>query len=505
MEKLLLEMSGIDKTFPGVKALDNAQLQLKVGEVHALLGENGAGKSTLIKVLGGIYAAERGEVKISGKVVHIQNVHHAQLQGVSIIHQELMVVPEMSIAENLFMGREKVGRFFLDSKTMLKEAQQLLDSAGLLLSASTKLKELSIANQQMIEILRAISFGAKIIVMDEPTSSLSEKEVLVLFAAIRRLKKLGIGIIYISHKMSELYEISDRITVLRDGKYIGTVITKETNQTELISMMVGRELKNFYIKESSATDEIVLEVENLSDGNMVKDVSFSLHKGEILGFSGLIGAGRSEAMQCLFGLSKKVKGVVKLNGEKIEITNPKDAIKKGFGLVPESRKDQGIFPLRNIRFNASIEILDKFIHGIFVDSKLERELTELYCEKMDVRTPSMDQLISKLSGGNQQKVIIARWLATNASILILDEPTRGVDVNAKAEIYKIINTLVKEEGISILLVSSDLPEIINMSDRIAVMNQGYITGILNSDFTQEKIMHLATIDISKEDSYGRIE
>ncbi|MDR2759811.1 MAG: sugar ABC transporter ATP-binding protein [Spirochaetaceae bacterium] len=495
MDTLLLKMEGVTITFPGVKALEDARFELKSGEVHAVLGENGAGKSTLIKILGGIYHPGSGEIFIDGKKAVITNVHDAQTMGISIIHQELMLVPDMTIAENIFLGKEINGKIFLNSKEMEVQAQKLLDDAELNLKANTKLRRLSIANQQMVEIIRAISFGARIIVMDEPTSSLSDKEVAVLFDRIRRLKNMGIGIIYISHRISEFDEIADRITVLRDGKYIGTVETKSTDRNDLIAMMVGRELKNFYTKDSADGGETILEVEHLSDGDMVKDVSFSVRRGEILGFAGLVGAGRSEAMKCLFGLRKKTSGVIKIDGKEVSIPNVRSALKRGLGLIPENRKTEGLYPVRNIRFNSSIVVLDQFIRGISVNNRREQEIADMYCTKMKVKTPTLDQIIGKLSGGNQQKVIIGRWLAANPKVLILDEPTRGIDVSAKAEIYAIINELTKE-GVSIILISSELPEIINMSDRVVVMNHGHIAGIIESGFTQEKIMHLATLDIA---------
>lgn len=494
MNEILLQMTDITKKFPGVLALDSAQLTVRRGEVHALLGENGAGKSTLIKVLGGIYKPDSGSIEINGKKVLIDNVHDARMNGISIIHQELMILPEMTIADNIFLGRLARKKMFLDDASMRRKAQKLLDDVGLPLHAGDKLSSLSIANQQMIEILRAISFGAKIIVMDEPTSSLTDREVEVLFDAIRKLKVLGIGIIYISHRMSELSEISDRITVMRDGQYIGTVDTATTERTELISMMVGRELSNFYTKTCCATDELVLEVSHLSDGKEVKDVSFDLYKGEILGFAGLIGAGRSETVKCLFGLSKNKAGTIMIDGEEVELRSPKISMRNGIGLVPENRKLESLYLQKDIVFNTSIEMLPSFIKGIRVDKEKELEIVEQYTRKMEVKTPSLSQLISKLSGGNQQKVVISRWLATNPKILILDEPTRGIDVGAKSEIYAIINQLAKE-GMSIIFISSELPELINMCDRIAVMNHGRIARILSDDFSQERIMHYATKEL----------
>lgn len=495
MSEYLLEMRNIVKTFPGVKALSNAQLQLRAGEVHALLGENGAGKSTLIKVLGGIWKPDSGEILINGKRVEIDGVATARELGVSIIHQELMLVPELSVAENIFMGRELGAGVFADIKEMEKRAQSLIDLTHVPFKATDKVRSLSIANQQMVEIIRAISFGAKIVVMDEPTSSLSDREVEVLFASIKELKSQNIGIIYISHRISEFDEIADRITVMRDGEYINTVETKKTNRDELVAMMVGRELTSYYVKNSKPQNDVVLEVKNLSDSKMVKDVSFTLRKGEVLGFAGLVGAGRSEVMKCIFGLSKKTKGSIFVDGQEVSISGVKDALRYGIGLVPESRKTEGIFSVKDIRFNSSIVVLKDFIKGISVNYGKENEIVSRFCEKMSVKASSYEQRIGQLSGGNQQKVIVARWLATNPHILILDEPTRGIDVSAKTEIYGIINDLAKE-GVSIILITSELPEVINMSDRIVVMNNGYVADIISDDFTQEHIMRLATQDMA---------
>ena len=495
MGPVVLEMDNICKSFSGIKALDRVCLTVRAGEVHALLGENGAGKSTLIKILGGIYQADSGSIFIDGKPVHITNAHSGFQHGISIIHQELMILPEMTIAENIFLGKEVLKNpLFVDADSMNKAACRLMEDFGLDYPPVTKVKKLSIANQQMIEIIRAISFGARIIVMDEPTSSISDKEVDVLFRAIRKLTEKNIAIIYISHRMSELDQITDRITVLRDGQYIGTVETKSISRAQLISMMVGRELTNYYTKDTSGTGSIVLKVSNLNDGHMVKNVSFDLRKGEILGFAGLIGAGRSEAMECLFGLTRRKSGEILFQGSPVHIRNIRDAIRLGFGLVPENRKEEGLFPVRDISFNTTIEVLGSFIHGISVNSRKEKNIAEEYSGKMNVKASSLRQAVGKLSGGNQQKVMIARWLAARPQVLILDEPTRGIDVNAKAEIYYIINELAKN-GMSIILISSELPELINMSDRIVVMNNGSVTGIIDSDFTQEKIMKLATTDV----------
>ena len=492
-DNILLRMKNISKSFPGVKALDKVNLELRAGEVHALLGENGAGKSTLIKVLGGIYSLDEGEIEIEGKKVSIESVHDASRNNISIIHQELVLVPYMTVAENIYLGRESGKGFTVNISKMEKDAQKILDDLGMDIDARELVMNLPIAKQQMVEITKAVSVNAKILVMDEPTSSISDREVENLFNIMRDLTKKGVGIIYISHKMSELEEICDRVTVMRDGEYVGTKVVKETNKDELIAMMVGRTLTNYYVRDFLPTDEVILKVENLKDGDKVKEVSFELRKGEIIGFAGLVGAGRSEAMQAIFGLSKDVSGDIHIEGKKVSIKEPKDAIKNGLALVPESRKEQGLYLLQDIKYNTTIEVLDDFIKNLKVDSKKEVEITKKYIDMMATKTPSQEQIISNLSGGNQQKVMIGRWLATNPKILILDEPTRGIDVGAKSEIYKIMNDLVKK-GVSIIMISSELPEIINMSDRVYVMGAGTIRGCINhEEISQESIMALAAI------------
>ena len=490
-EEYLLEMKGIHKRFPGVIALNNVSLTVKAGEVHALLGENGAGKSTLIKVLGGIYIAEEGEIFIEGKKVSIDSVKASHENGVAIIHQELVLVPHMTVAENIFLGREPMKGKFVDSKKMTDDAQVLLDANGMHISADTLVGSLTIAQQQRVVIVKAISFHSKILVMDEPTSSISDKEVDFLFETMRGLTSRGVGIIYISHKMSELEQICDRVTVMRDGEYVGTRVVKETNKDELIAMMVGRELTNYYTRDFLEPGEVILKCNHISDGKMAKDASFEVRKGEIVGFAGLMGAGRSEVMKCIFGLTKNYKGEVEIEGSKVHIHNPIEAMKYGLALVPEDRKLEGLYKVQSVRYNSTIEVLGDFIKGIFVDGAKEEAITQKYIDMLSTKTPTQEQLIGNLSGGNQQKVIIGRWLATNPKILILDEPTRGVDVGAKSEIYAIMNELVKQ-GMSIIMISSELPEIINMSDRIYVMSEGNITGCLSRDeVSQEAIMKLA--------------
>ena len=490
-EQYLLEMRGISKSFPGVKALQNVGLQLKAGGVHALLGENGAGKSTLIKVLGGIYHAEEGEIFIEGQKVKIDGVVAAREAGISIVHQELVLVPYMTVAENIFLGREPGNRLNINRRQMSEDAQKLLDAYEMHIDADTLVERLTIAQQQMVEIVKAISFNSRILVMDEPTSSISDKEVGFLFETMRTLTKKGVGIIYISHKMSELEEICDRVTVMRDGQTVGTKVVKETNKDELIAMMVGRELTNYYTRDYLEPGEVVLKCEHISDGKMAKDASFELRKGEIIGFAGLVGAGRSETMKAIFGLAPRMTGDVYVEGRKVQIKTPVDALKYGIALVPESRKEEGLYKVQSVRFNSTIEVLSQFIRSLRVNTKKEEEITQKYIDMMATKTPSQEQVIGNLSGGNQQKVMIGRWLATDPKILILDEPTRGVDVGAKAEIYTIMNDLVKH-GMSIIMISSELPEIINMSDRVYVMNDGRVTGCLDHEsVTQEGIMQLA--------------
>lgn len=493
-DKILLEMNHIRKEFPGVLALKDVSLQLRAGEVHALLGENGAGKSTLIKILGGIYGSDAGEILIDGNVVTIDSVQDAQKHGISVIHQELVLVPHMTVAENIYLGREplKQNSRFVDFKKMNVATKQILDSFELDIRPEDVVSELTIAQQQMVEITKALSFNAKILVMDEPTSSLSQKDVTFLFENIRKLKKADVGIIYISHRMSELKQIADKITVIRDGEYVGTRDSATSTNDELIAMMVGRKLTNYYTRTFGNPKEKVLEVKDLSTGKLLKDVSFHLYSGEILGFAGLVGAGRSEVMRCIFGIDPFDSGEIHIHGKKVSINNPQDATRMGIALVPENRKREALFPEQSVMFNITIKALGEFIRGVRVDHIKEKNITTEFVDKMAIRTPTLNQIVGNLSGGNQQKVIIGRWLATNPRILILDEPTRGVDVGAKAEIYSIMNELVKD-GVAIIMISSELPEVINMSDRVVVMSNGRITGCLSREgLTQEEIMHHAT-------------
>ena len=506
MSEYLLEMKGISKSFPGVKALQNVEFQLKAGEIHALLGENGAGKSTLIKVLGGIYIAEEGEILIDGKPVVIDGVHAARENGISIIHQELVLVPHMTVAENIFLGREPMGKLGVDYRKMAASAQEMLDKFDLGISATDEIFDLSIAQQQMVEIVKAISFNCRILVMDEPTSSISDREVAQLFEIMRNLAAQGVGIIYISHKMSELNEVCDRVTVLRDGMYVGTRVVADTPRDELITMMVGRELNQYYTRDHVKDTPVFLKCEHIDDGKKhhkrVNDVSFEVREGEIVGFAGLVGAGRSETMQCIFGLTNTATGTITLEGKQLNIRSAVDAMKYGIAMVPENRKLEGLYHIQSVSFNTTIEVLQEIINHLRVNDKREHEITQEFIDKMQTKTPSHEQRFrsahfrwtANLSGGNQQKVMIGRWLATKPKVLILDEPTRGVDVGAKAEIYEIMNELTKQ-GVAIIMVSSELPEIINMADRVYVMYDGRITGCIDyENVSQEAIMKLATLE-----------
>ena len=491
-EKVVLQMKGVKKYFPGVKALDGVDFELRKGEIHALLGENGAGKSTLIKILTGLYSMTEGSIHIKGEEVHMKSVKDARDNRIAAIHQEICLVPYVSVARNIYLGRELKNKFgLMDDKTMEAETQKLLDRLGMDIDASKEVRQYSIAQQQLIEIAKALALDAEILLMDEPTSSLTEKEVTNLFETIRRLKENGTSIIYISHRMEELFELSDRVTVLRDGQYIDTFVTAETNREELVAAMVGRQLTDFYVKDSVPQDEVFMEVKNLSHAGVFEDVSFTLKKGEILGVSGMVGAGRSEVARAIVGIDKKTGGEVLLEGKVLDIQKPIDAINAGVVLIPENRKEEGLVLENSVRFNTTLAVLKEFIRGIIWNRKKEESMVEEHINALKIRTPHQEQLILNLSGGNQQKVVIAKWLATAPKVLIMDEPTRGVDVGAKAEIYTIMNDLAKQ-GISIIMISSDLPEIINMSDRVLVMREGKLAGILEKDeIGQEQIMRYA--------------
>ena len=490
----LLRMEDICKSFSEVRVLNKIKLELRQGEVHALLGENGAGKSTLIKILGGAYTRDGGEIYVNGQKADITDVESAKKYGIRIIHQELMLISYMTIAENIFLGQEPRTRLgTVDTDKMNSETAKFLAEMELSLKPTDLVGKLNIAQQQMIEIIRAISFGAKIIVMDEPTSSLTDTEVEVLFKAIRKLKENGVGIIYISHRMSELDIIADRITVMRDGEYVDTVVTKETDHDKLVSLMVGRSLGDLYEKHNHATDEVVLKIEHLLSGREVRDVTFDLHKGEVLGFSGLVGSGRSEAMKCIFGLRKKEKGKIYISGKEAKINSVRDAMGYGIGLVPEDRKKDGLCTKLSIRHNIALPNLDLLCSRMGVVSRTkEDEMCNKVVADLKVKTPNVDVNAGNLSGGNQQKVVVGKWLARNSRVVIFDEPTRGIDVAAKVEIYNLMNQL-KQQGIAVMFVSSEMPEVMGIADRIIVMCDGRITGELMADeATQNSILTLAT-------------
>ena len=489
MPKTLVEMTGITKTFPGVKALDNAQLTLYSGEVLGLLGENGAGKSTLMNVLGGVYKPDSGKIVIDGKEAVIGSVVDAQNLGVAFIHQEIALVPYLSVAENIFLGRERMSAGMVDKKKMYKEARQWLDMVGLDVNPATMLCKLSIGKQQMVEIAKACSLNMKLLIMDEPTSSLSESEVKSLFEMMNKLKSNGIGLIYISHKLDEIFTITDRVCVMRDGGYVGTIVTKESSRDELVSMMVGRTLDSYYTRTFNTPGEVMMEVKNINSGVRLRDCSFKVRKGEILGFYGLVGAGRSELVKAAMGLYPKDSGSVFVKGKDVTKLPTMKIQESGVALVPENRKVEGLILKNSISFNMSISVLRKFMNHLHVNGKKEKEIVDNGIASLAVKTPSRDQRVGNLSGGNQQKVVLAKWLASDPEILILDEPTRGVDVGAKNEIYKIMNELAAR-GMAIIMISSEMPEIVNMCDRILVMNDGKITGELDrSEFDQEKILH----------------
>lgn len=492
----LLSLTGVSKEFPGVKALKNVHFDLNIGEVHAIVGENGAGKSTLMKILSGIYKKDTGDIVYLGKSVNVSSPLEAQKLGISIIHQELNLMPDLTVAENIFIGREdrRKGRIFLDNRKLNKAAKALLEELDLVLNPKQKVGELTIAKQQMVEIAKAVSYRGEVIIMDEPTSSLTPAETDALFKIIRSLKAAGKGIVYISHRLEELSKITDRITVIRDGEYVKTLTTTETSIPEVISLMVGRTVDQDQRPEiRPMNSEVVLKVEGLSDSRLLSDVSFELRKGEILGFAGLMGAGRTELARALIGADPKTSGKIFLRGKEVKIKSPSDAVKSGIGYLSEDRKKYGLLLIQNLTFNVILSSIPAFSNKFgFLKVKPAGAITREAIKQLSIRTPSENQYLKNLSGGNQQKVVISKWLTRDCDILIFDEPTRGIDVGAKDEIYKLLTKLASE-GKSIIMISSELPEILRMSDRIAVMCEGKLTGIIdNKDADQNKIMQYAT-------------
>ncbi|KEZ89610.1 sugar ABC transporter ATP-binding protein [Lacrimispora celerecrescens] len=495
MGDVMLRMKGIDKSFPGVHALDHVDLEVKSGEVHALMGENGAGKSTLMKILTGIYSKDSGTIEFEGKEMEFTTPKEAQDTGIAIVHQELNMMNHLTVAQNIFIGREMMKGGLIDDSQMNREAKKLFDRLNIDINPAETMGNLTVGRQQMCEIAKAISREVKLIVFDEPSAALTEAEIEELFKIIRDLRAKGLGIVYISHRMDEIKVITDRVTVMRDGSYVGTLITKDSTKDDIINMMVGRVIYETPKQVSNVPEgaPVVLKVEHLNAGRLVKDVSFELHKGEILGFSGLMGAGRTETARVIFGADKKESGDIFINDNKAEIKTTEDAVKHGIGYLSEDRKRFGLVIQKTVAENASMASLPDFIQGLFIDQEKEQREAEQYVKTLNIKTPGVDQLVMNLSGGNQQKVVIAKWLIKNCDILIFDEPTRGIDVGAKSEIYHLMNELVKQ-GKSIIMISSEMTEILRMSDRVIVMCEGRITGELPiEEVTQERIMTAATL------------
>ncbi len=490
--KFVLQMQEIRKTFPGVVALDNVSFDLQRGEVHILLGENGAGKSTLMKILSGAYQKDSGQLLLKGQAVEIKNPKHAIELGIGIIYQELNLVPHLSAAENIFLGREPVRLpGLIDQKAMNQSARRLLTGLGVNIDPRRLVKELSIAEQQMVEIAKAISLDARILIMDEPTSALTEREITELFTRIRKLKADGVSIIYISHRMEELFEIGDRVTVLRDGAVVGTRNIADVTKPELIRMMVNRELTQQFPKVAAARGKEVLRIEELNRSDELMNISFSLYEGEVLGIAGLLGSGRTELARAIFGLDKPDSGSIHVKGKLQTITSPRQAINLGFGFLTEDRKTQGLVLPLSVQENICLPSIERFSQLGIVSERQETEAAAQYQKDLRIKTPSLGQRVVNLSGGNQQKVVLSKWLCSHADILIFDEPTRGIDVGSKAETYQLMNQLAAS-GAAILMISSDLPEVLGMSDRILVMHQGRINGEFSAaEATQEKILHCA--------------
>jgi ribose transport system ATP-binding protein len=497
MSKLLLKMEGISKAFPGVQALSGVEFELNEGEVHALLGENGAGKSTLMKILTGIYQKDAGTIEYQGKNIEVPDTKAAQRLGISIIHQELNLAPHLTVAQNIFIGREPKGLFnlFLDEKELNDRAQKLFERLNINLDPRELVGNLTVAKQQMVEISKALSFESRVLIMDEPTAALTDTEIDALFVIIRKLRRDGVGIVYISHRMEELNKITDRVSIMRDGTYVGTINTKDATIDQIISMMVGRKINNNQrptIKPQNR--EKVLEVRKLNRVKAIKDVSFELYKGEIVGFAGLMGAGRTEVARAIFGADPLDSGEILIRGKKVNIKSPTDAVQNGIGYLSEDRKQFGVLVGMDVKTNIAISTMKDYLRplGWMNTSKIDKQAKDMI-EKLRIKTPSGNQLVKNLSGGNQQKVVIGKWLTRDSDILIFDEPTRGIDIGAKDEIYRLLNELA-EQGKSIIMISSELPEILRMSHRVIVMCEGRITGELenNEKTTQEAIMTLAT-------------
>ncbi len=496
MNDVVLSMKDIDKRFAGVHALKKVDFELREGEIHALVGENGAGKSTLMKALTGIFPKDSGEIHYMGKLFNPQGPKEALDAGIAIVHQELNMMEHLTVAQNLFIGRESTKRtsWLLDEKTQNRRAEELFRRLNVDIDPTEQVRNLTVGRQQMVEIAKAVSHNLKILVLDEPTAALTDREIEDLFSIMRDLASKGVGMIYISHRLDEIGVITDRVTVLRDGEYVGTRDTKDLSKEEMINMMVGRVIYEKPKEKSNVPKDapVVLKVENLNAGRQVQDVSFELRRGEILGFAGLMGAGRTETMRALYGADRS-SGDIWVDGKKVTINDPIDAVKKGIGYLSEDRKRFGLAVNLSVEENVVMPSLEELSPNSFINRRELDRVAETYVDKLTIRTPSIDQIVNNLSGGNQQKVVIAKWLIKNSSILIFDEPTRGIDVGAKSEIYHLMNELVAE-GKSIIMISSELNEVLRMSDRVAVMCEGKLTGFLDiEEATQEKVMHLATL------------
>jgi ribose transport system ATP-binding protein len=493
IKEYLLSMKNVNKSFPGVLALDDVTLDILPSEIHALVGENGAGKSTLMRALSGVSKIDSGTIYWKGKTVDISQPRDAQKLGISMIHQELAIIPYLDVGKNIFLGREpqlKVSGV-IDWKKLYQQAQEQLDKLGLDINPKTPVESLTIAQQQMVEVAKALSMDASLIVMDEPTSALTEKEVDALFSYMIKLRENGVSIIFISHRLNEIQRVSDRITILRDGKWIGTSEVRDLSQNDIVKMMVGREVEQSTKKQAKPSSEVILQIKNLSSGDDVHEVTFDLHKGEILGIAGLVGAGRSALAEAVFGSRKITSGYMKLGHKKVKFTSPKMAIEHGLGLVPEDRKAQGLFLNMAVWQNIVIAGIKKTTRFGFIRKAETQKISTSLVDRLSIKTPSLGQQVKNLSGGNQQKVIIARWLSLKPKILILDEPTRGIDVGAKAEIHNLLKELATE-GVGVLMISSELPEILGVSDRILVMKEGHLVAVLDPELSsQDEIMQAA--------------
>ncbi len=485
----LLELQNITKTFPGVRALDGVQFEIRSGEVHALLGENGAGKSTLIKIASGVYQPDDGQVLVDGQPVRFSNPHDAQASGIATIYQELLLYPELTVAENIFMGHALRTRFgTMDWGAMSKRALELLASLNIHdMDVKRKVGSLTVGNRQRVEIAKALSMNARVLIMDEPTAAITEADVEQLFAIIALLKDRGVGIVYISHRLNEVFEIGDRVTVLRDGRYIDTKQVADTTEDQLINLMVGRTIDNLFPKLDAAIGNTVLEVRNLNHKPLTHDISFQLRQGEIVGMAGLVGAGRSELAQVIFGITPAQSGTILIDGKPVKIKTPGQAMRHGIAYLPEDRGTQGLIRPMDVRENTSLTVLGMMSRASFINRRKETKLAVDTIRKLNIRAYGPYQIVGKLSGGNQQKVVVGKWLATQPRVLIVDEPTRGIDVGAKAEIHRLMSELA-QQGLAILMISSELPEILGMSDRILVMREGHLVAEYSrADATQENI------------------